>query len=57
MVGFYFLNGHKVVLKPDDLYHKTKAIAALDSQTIDDDKEIADLTAFLRKNVKPYDES
>ncbi|MDE0243306.1 MAG: Fic family protein [Candidatus Kaiserbacteria bacterium] len=57
MVGFYNINGYRTTFRPNHLYRKTKEVAALDSQTIDDEKEIGRLAAFLRKNVKPYDES
>ncbi|MDD9868170.1 MAG: Fic family protein [Candidatus Campbellbacteria bacterium] len=58
MVGLYALNlyvsdkgvGNKerFTFDPESLYHKVKEIAALDSQTIDDEKVIVDLTEFLK---------
>lgn len=56
MIGFYVLNGYKLTSDKDDLYHKTKEVAALDSQTIDDEQEIAKLTAFLKDNIAPLDD-
>ncbi len=53
MVGFYFINGYTTTFNPEDLYHKAKEVAALDSQTIDDEQEISNLTAFLKDNTKP----
>ena len=53
MIGFYTLNNYKVKFDNEDLYHKAKEIAALDSQTIDDEQEIANLTKFLKDNTKP----
>ena len=53
MIGFYVLNGHDVKFNPEDLYNKTKEVAALDSQTIDDEKEIQDLAVFCKNNTKP----
>lgn len=55
MIGFYILNGYKLISSKDDLYHKTKEVAALDSQTIDDEQEITALTQFLRDNTESLD--
>lgn len=54
MIGFYVLNNYDVIFDPEDLYNKAKELAALDSQTIDDEKEIADLTSFLKNNTRPF---
>ena len=53
MIGFYYINGHTTTFNPEDLYNKTKEVAALDSQTIDDEKEIQDLTVFCKSNTEP----
>ena len=53
MIGFYFINDYTTAFNPEDLYNKAKELAALDSQTIDDEREIADLTVFLRNNTRP----
>ena len=53
MIGFYFINGHTTTFNPEDLYNRTKEVAALDSQTIDDEREIKRLTEFLKSNTKP----
>lgn len=53
MIGFYVLNGYDVKFDPEDLYNKTKEIAALDSQTIDDEKEIQNLAVFCKNNTEP----
>ncbi len=53
MIGFYYINGYTTKFNPEDLYNKTKEVAALDSQTIDDEKEIQDLAVFCKDNTKP----
>lgn len=53
MIGFYVLNGYDVTFNSEDLYNKTKEVAALDSQTIDDEKEIQNLAVFCKNNTKP----
>ena len=55
MIGFYRLNNYKFKSDKDDLYNKTKEVAALDSQTIDDEQEIANLTTFLEDNTNPFE--
>lgn len=56
MIGFYRLNAYTLTFgNKDDLYHKTKEVAALDSQTIDDEQEIASLAQFLKDNTEPFD--
>ena len=57
MIGFYILNGYKLTSSTDDTYAKTKEVAALDSQTIDDEQEIANLTHFLKDNTEPLPKS
>ena len=52
MIGFYFINDYTTVFSPEDLYNKAKELAALDSQTIDDEQEIAKLTTFLKSNTE-----
>ncbi len=51
MIGFYFINKYTTNFNPENLYNKTKDIAKLDSQTIDDEKEIRDLAGFLEDNT------
>ena len=52
MLGFYFLNGYEQIdIDPDALYTKVKEIAALDSQSIDDEREIQDLASWLEENI------
>ena len=51
MVGLYVLNNCEVLVDPEQLYAKVKELAALDSQTCDDEKEIDQLEQFLRKNM------
>ena len=53
MIGFYFINAYATTFNPEDLYHKAKEVAALDSQTIDDEQEIKNLKKFLQDNTKP----
>ena len=55
MIGFYRLNNYKFKSNKDDLYNKTKEVAALDSQTIDDEKEIVNLTKFLEDNTESFE--
>ena len=55
MIWFFMLNGYKLTSGKDDLYHKTKEVAALDSQTIDDEQEIASLAQFLTDNTEPFE--
>ena len=54
MVSFYFINKYTTTFNPEDIYNKVKEIAALDSQTIDDDEEIKKLAAFLKDNTEPF---
>ena len=54
VIGFYSLNNCKLAPDKDDFYHKTKEVAALDSQTIDDEQEIANLAIFLQDNTTPF---
>ena len=56
MIGFYFINGYTTTFNPEELYNKTKEVAALDSQTIDDEKEIRDLATFFKANTTPLTE-
>ena len=51
MVGLYTLNSYDVRISPEDLYTKVKEIAALDSQTTDDEQEIMKLKEFLQRGV------
>ena len=55
MIGFCFINGYTTVFDPEDLYNKAKEVAALDSQTIDDEEEVAKLTEFLEDNTEPLE--
>ncbi len=48
MIGMYYLNGYEMTIDPEALYRKVKEIAALDSQTCDDDTIVADVKKFLQ---------
>ena len=52
MVGLYLFNDYEVMFDPETLYTKVKELAALDSQTIDDEKEIIQLKEFLQQGTE-----
>lgn len=52
MVGLYLFNNYEVMFDPETLYIKVKEIAALDSQIIDDEKEITQLKEFLQQGTQ-----
>ena len=52
MVGLYLFNDYEVMFDPETLYVKVKELAALDSQTIDDEKEIIQLKEFLQQGTE-----
>ena len=52
MVGLYALNDCELFVDPEQLYKKVKELAALDSQTCDDEQEIARLQEFLQQGVQ-----
>ena len=52
MTEMYKLNGYKVMLDSKMLDEKAEEIAKMDSQTIDDEKVIAQLKEFLQQGIE-----